>query len=292
MSSPVLKKISIDNLTPHPADPFLPYTDAKLKELSDSILKIGQLDPILVRPRWKGGYEILAGKNRVNAVRLNGGTEIDAFIMDADDDEAEIIVTDSNLQHRQVLLPSERAFAYRAQAEALSRQGKRGDIDIGGQGQINGRSKPTVEIIAEKYGVGKNYIKRHIRLTYLIPEFIALVDSGLLPLYAGVDISYLEIRLQQGIYNFVNEDHIKMLNAGNIKKIKHAYNNKKMPFTLQVIGKLIQPPPLRKPFKINRALINSVAEYSWSDKKLEWMFLAFLSEKYKISMTSSSDNAF
>ena len=125
-------RVSLDSLIQHPSDPFKPYSDDKLRELAGSIAEHGLFEPIIVREKPDGVYEILAGKNRANAAKLNGWTEIDAFRTDAGDAEALMIVTDSNLKHRDKLLPSERGFAYRLQLEALKKQGKRSDTaDLG-----------------------------------------------------------------------------------------------------------------------------------------------------------------
>ncbi|MCL2699891.1 MAG: ParB/RepB/Spo0J family partition protein, partial [Defluviitaleaceae bacterium] len=118
-----LMKIELGRLAPHPADPFKPYAEDKLRELAESIDKYGLFEPIVVRSA-AGVYEILAGKNRANAARSLGWAEIDAFLMDVDDDAALMIITDSNLKHRNKLLPSERGFAYKMQLDAIKRQGE------------------------------------------------------------------------------------------------------------------------------------------------------------------------
>ena len=134
--------LDVDLLIPHPADPFRYYSDAKLRELAESIGKVGLLEPILVRPTKDGKYEILSGKNRTNAVRQNGGQTIRAIVKDVDDCEAVLMITEANLKHREILHPSEKGWAYRLQLEAIRRQGERGDL---GAVQIEQKSG-TVQI--------------------------------------------------------------------------------------------------------------------------------------------------
>ncbi len=119
------KIVSLDIrlLVPHPDDPFKHYSEAKLRELAESISKVGLLEPVIVRPAEGGQYEILSGKNRTNAARKNGEKKIRAIVKDADDIEAVMIITEANLKHREMLQPSEKGWAYRLQVEAIKKQG-------------------------------------------------------------------------------------------------------------------------------------------------------------------------
>jgi ParB family chromosome partitioning protein len=186
---------------PHPRDPFKPYSEDKLKELADSIAKIGLLDPINVRPCGDGTYEILAGKNRSNAARMNGDKKIKAIARDIDDDTAIMIITDSNLKHREKLLPSEKAFAYKLQLEAIKKQGNRSDLKEN-KTSVEIQQKISRQIIADVYNVKDNEIQRYIRLTSLIPELLDLVDSEEIPLMAGVDLSHIDVQSQTTVYHY------------------------------------------------------------------------------------------
>ena len=119
--------------------PFKPYTPEKLGELADSIRQHGVLEAIRVRPR-NGKFQILAGHNRSQAARMAGLTTIPAIVEDVDDDQAALILVDSNLQHREKLLPSEKAWAYRTRLEAMKRQGARTDLT---SGQVGPKLNPT-----------------------------------------------------------------------------------------------------------------------------------------------------
>lgn len=167
--------------------PFRPYPKAKLEELAENIRKNGVIEPICVRPMPNGRFQIIAGHNRVEASKLAGLTTIPALVQQLDDAQASILMVDSNLQHRDVLLPSEKAFAYRLRLESLKRQGKRPDVTSGPLGQKLSRDE-----IAEESGESSRQIQRYIRLTELIRPLLDMVDDGKLAFRAGVELSYLE----------------------------------------------------------------------------------------------------
>ena len=125
---PMINTLPITELHPFEAHPFHLYTDEKMRELTDSIREHGILMPILVRPLDVGGYEIISGHNRVEAAKLAGLDEVPVTVRELDDDTATILMVDSNLQQREKLFPSERAWAYRMKLEAMNHQGRRGDI--------------------------------------------------------------------------------------------------------------------------------------------------------------------
>ena len=152
----------------------------------ESVTQYGVLVPILARPRPKGGYEIVAGHRRVHASQRAGLAEIPAIIRDLTDDEAVLIMVDSNLQREQIL-PSEKAFAYKMKLEAMRRQGQRTDLT---SAQI-GRKLETAEIIGEQMGESKNQVRRFIRLTYLMDPLLNMVDENNLAFNAAVELSYL-----------------------------------------------------------------------------------------------------
>jgi ParB family chromosome partitioning protein len=200
-----ITKIPINRLKRHPLDPFLPYSEDKLVEMSVSIARYGLFEPIIVTPcPGANDYFILSGKNRAAAVGLiEKATDISAFVMDADENTAVMIITDSNLKHRDRLLPSERGYAYRLQYEALKRQGRRNDLDLSG---LSGQKLNSWKQIAEHNAVSESVIKRYVRLTLLVPEILALVDNETLGLYAGVELSFLDEVSQNAVFGvFLNE---------------------------------------------------------------------------------------
>ena len=160
--------------------------DEKMEDTARSIAQFGVLVPILARPRPEGGYEIVSGHRRHHASQLAGLKEIPAIIRDMDDDEATIVMVDSNLQREQIL-PSEKAFAYKMKLDALKRQGQRTDLT---SAQF-GRRLETAEVIGEQSGESKNQVRRYIRLTHLVPPILDMVDEGNFAFNAAVEISYL-----------------------------------------------------------------------------------------------------
>ena len=166
-------------------------------ETVESIKKHGVLVPAIIRPKENGRYEMVAGHRRKRACELAKISEIPCIIRNLTDDEATIIMVDSNLQ-RENILPSERAFAYKMKLEAMKRQGQRNDLTCDQVGYKLERKK-SVEILADEVGDSKSQVQRYIRLTYLIPELLELVDNQYLnlsdknkmALLPAVEVSYL-----------------------------------------------------------------------------------------------------
>ncbi len=167
--------------------PFRPYTEDKLQELADNISKNGIIEPICVRPMPDGTYQIVAGHNRVAAARMAGLTTVPALVQEMSDEEAAVRMVDSNLQHREDLLPSEKAFAYKTRLDALNRQGQRPDSTLP---PLGAKFRSSDELAAE-VGEGREQIRRYIRLTYLDSMLLDMVDNKKLALRAAVELSYL-----------------------------------------------------------------------------------------------------
>ena len=159
-----------------------------MNTLIESIQAQGVLSPLIVRPiENTDEYEVISGHRRLHAAQKAGITEVPALIYALDRDAAAIAVVDSNL-HREHILPSEKAFAYRMKLEAMSRQGHRSDLT---SDQL-GRKLETAEIIAQQSDDSKSQVRRYIRLTYLIPEFLEKMDKGEIALSVGVELSFLD----------------------------------------------------------------------------------------------------
>lgn len=161
------------------------------------------MTPLIVRPLegTTDEYEIISGHRRFRAAQKAGLTEVPAFIRPVSRDEAAIMVVDSNL-HREHLLPSEKAFAYKLKLEAMSRQGYRSDLT---SNQV-GRRLETADIIAEQSDESKTQIRRYIRLTKLIPELLNLMDEGKIAFSVGVELSYLDKNLQHNLLDIIERD--------------------------------------------------------------------------------------
>lgn len=185
MKKPV--NIPVSKLRPFEGHPFKVKDDAEMNTLIESIQTQGVLSPLIVRPiESTEEYEVISGHRRLHAAVKAGITEVPALIYALDRDSAAIAVVDSNL-HREHILPSEKAFAYKMKLDAMSRQGFRSDLT---SDQV-GRKLETADIIAQQSDDSKTQVRRYIRLTHLIPELLDLMDEGKIALMVGVALSYL-----------------------------------------------------------------------------------------------------
>ena len=192
MKKPVA--IPVEKLRPFAGHPFKVRDDAEMNTLIESIQTQGVLSPLIVRPiENTDEYEVVSGHRRLHAAQKAGITEVPALIYALDRDAAAIAVVDSNL-HREHILPSEKAFAYKLKADALKHQGQRTDIT---PEQI--APKLSTEVIGEQEGISKDTVKRYIRLTYLIPELLSMVDDGKIAFNPAVELSYLDSYQQRAV---------------------------------------------------------------------------------------------
>lgn len=190
MKKPVA--IPVEKLRPFAGHPFKVKDDDEMNTLIESIQTQGVLSPLIVRPiENTEEYEVISGHRRLHAARKAGITEVPALIYALDRDAAAIAVVDSNL-HREHILPSEKAFAYKLKMEALSHQGKRTDLTSDQVGP-----KLTAATISETDSASQ--VKRFIRLTYLIPEFLEKMDKGEIALSVGVELSFLDKSSQREV---------------------------------------------------------------------------------------------
>ena len=181
-----IQKLDIIKLKAFENHPYKVKDDEEMETLVESIKEHGILTPIIVRPLENDEYEIISGHRRLFASKQAGLTEVPAFVYEMDRDKATIALVDSNL-HREHLLPSEKAFAYKMKVEAMSRQGERTDLT---SSQV-GKKLNAYETIAEKSGESRNQIHRYIRLTNLIPKLLEYVDEGKISFTPAVELSYL-----------------------------------------------------------------------------------------------------
>ena len=190
MKKPVA--IPVEKLRPFAGHPFKVKDDAEMNTLIESIQTQGVLSPLIVRPiENTDEYEVVSGHRRLHAAQKAGITEVPALIYALDRDSAAIAVVDSNL-HREHILPSEKAFAYKLKMEALSHQGKRTDLTSDQVGP-----KLTAATISETDSASQ--VKRYIRLTYLIPEFLEKMDEGEIALSVGVELSFIDESSQREV---------------------------------------------------------------------------------------------
>ena len=178
--------LAVDKLRPFEGHPFKVVDNEEMDQLTWSILTQGLLTPVVVRPLDNGEYEVISGHRRLHACKKAGIETVPALITDMNRDSATIALVDSNL-HREKILPSEKAFAYKMKLEAMNRQGQRTDLT---SAQV-GRKLETAEIIGEQSGESRNQVRRYIRLTNLIPSILQMVDEGKIALTPAVELSYL-----------------------------------------------------------------------------------------------------
>ena len=173
--------LPIEKLKPFESHPFKVTDNEEMEQLTESIHQQGVLNPIMVRPLDTGEYEVISGHRRLHACKKAGIEMIPAFIYSMDRSEAVVAMVDSNL-HREKLLPSEKAFAYKMKMDAMKHQGTSSQL---------GTKQRTDSLIAEQIGESRNQIQRYIRLTNLIPGILKLVDEQRMALTPAVEISYL-----------------------------------------------------------------------------------------------------
>ena len=185
-----VQKIPISELKPFQNHPFKVVDDEAMLRTTESIAQFGVLTPLIARPLEEGGYEIISGHRRVHAAEAAGLMEVPVIVRDMTDDEAVVLMVDSNLQ-RENILPSERAFAYKMKLEAMKRQGERTDLqDEGTSRQVVGKLE-AADVLGQDTGESGRQVQRYIRLTNLIPELLDMLDQKLISFNPAVELSYL-----------------------------------------------------------------------------------------------------
>lgn len=228
----------IHNFANHP---FKVVDDEEMDELVESIEKNGILVPVLVRPDVNNSYEMIAGHRRMHAAIKIGLKTIPAIVRDLDDDEAIIVMVDSNIQ-RKKLLPSEKAFAYKMKLEAMKhRVGRKCKENVS---QIGTHYRADSEM-ANELGESRNTIRRFIRLTELIPEFLEYVDKKRLPFTSGVDISYLDKEIQKWLFEYIKENG--PVKSVQVAALRRAIENGAIMTQEKMISILIENQPGGKP---------------------------------------------
>ena len=214
------KIISIDKLRAFENHPYKVQDNEEMEALAESIKEHGIVSPVIVRPleNTTDEYEIISGHRRVMASRKAGISEVPALVVSLDRDAAAIVLVDSNL-HREHILPSEKAYAYKMKAEALAHKGFRADLT---SGQL--APKLATEQIANDVGTSKDTVKRYIRLTNLIPEILQYVDEGRISFTPAVELSYLNEQEQQDLLEQIEQNDCtpSLSQACRFKKISQG----------------------------------------------------------------------
>ncbi|WP_315323960.1 ParB/RepB/Spo0J family partition protein [Stomatobaculum longum] len=195
-----VQSIRLSALVPFKEHPFKVVDDEAMLRTTESIAQYGVLTPLIARPLEDGSYEIISGHRRAHAAELAGLTEVPVLVRRMDDDAATVLMVDSNLQ-RENILPSERAYAYKMKLEAMKHQGSRTDLT---SSQV-GTKLRTDQVMAEELGESRNQIQRYIRLTYLTPEVLAMVDQKQISFNPAVELSYLKAEEQEMFIQAMDE---------------------------------------------------------------------------------------
>lgn len=216
--------VPVDAIEPFPGHPFRVSDDEEMGQLAESVAVHGVLVPLTVRPLGAGRYGLVSGHRRKRAAEIAGLGEVPCVVRDMSDDDATIAMVDSNLQ-RETILPSERAYAYAMRLEAMKRQGQRTDLTCAPVGhKLAGRR--SRDILAEETGQSKEQIRRYIRLTFLVPELLSLVDEGSIKLRPAVELSYLDHAQQMWLVDAISAEVSTPSHAQAIKMRRYAEEGK------------------------------------------------------------------
>ena len=254
------------DISDFPNHPFKVKQDEAMAEMVDSVRQYGVLVPALVRPKADGGYEMVAGHRRKCAAMLAGITEMPCIIRNLTDDEATIIMVDSNLQ-RETILPSEKAFAYKMKLEAMKRQGQRSDLTSAPlEPKLKG-SRSNEELAASSPD-SRSQIQRYIRLTELIPPVLDMVDSSKIAFRPAVELSYLSKEQQQSLYDTMECEDCTPSLAQAIKMKEFSRDGK---LTGEVILSIMQEekPNQREQFKMPKERISKYFAPGTPAQKIE-----------------------
>lgn len=265
-------EIALSTLVEFEGHPFKVINDDKMTEMMESIQEYGVLTPIIVRQK-EDKYEIISGHRRKYACEQLGIAKIPAIIKKLDDDEAAILMVDSNIQ-REEILPSEKAFAYKIKFEALKHQGKRVDLT---SDQVGPKSpgELSIEILADESGESKSQIKRYIRLTYLISELLNMVDNKKLSFNTAVELSFLKEEEQNILYNIIS-------GYNQVPSLKQSTTIKELSregkFDEEVIETLLTEKTNDTKFNISKKIIKKYFPKDYTPKQMEEVIYKLLED--------------
>lgn len=269
-----VQEISFAEISDFPKHPFKVRMDQNMLDMVESVRQYGVLVPALVREKPEGGYEMIAGHRRKMASELAGKQTIPCIVRNVSDDEATIIMVDSNLQ-REEILPSEKAFAYKMKLDAMKRQGKRTDLTSEPVAwKLKG--KESAEILGQQVGESKDQVRRYIRLTELIPPILELVDNTVLKdkevlqiaMRPAVELSYLPKEEQQILYDTMQLEDCTPSHAQAIKMRKFSEEGRlNEDVILSILSE--EKPNQVEQFKISRKRIDKYFSPGTSTKQIE-----------------------
>lgn len=284
-----IQEIPLTELHPFKDHPFHVVDDEKMREMSESVVQYGILVPGIVRPRLEGGYEIVAGHRRKRASELAGKETMAVIVREMDNDEATIIMVDSNLQ-REKILPSEKAFAYRMKLEAMKRKAgrpRKNGAPVGPH-SIDGKSR---DILAENSPDSKSQIQRFIRLTELVPDLLALVDQEKFPLRPAVEVSYLTQNEQELLYDVIENESFGPPSIEQAKKLR-KYGERIDLTTSLIIDILSDEKPTPVKITLKKKCLNQYFPKDYTQDQMEEVIFSLLESwktQQKGGMTNDSD---
>jgi len=275
--------INLGELHSFPENPFKVREDDAFNELVLSIKENGLISPLVVRPHEEGGYEIISGHRRRLACEKAGLTEVPVLIYALDRDSAAIALVDSNL-HRENILPSEKAFAYKLKLEALSRQGKRTDLT---SCQVGTKFRSDAEI-AETVSNSARQVQRYIRLTHLVPELLDLVDDKRIAFTPAVELSYLTEQEQYTLLDTIeSEDCTPSLSqAQRMKKLSQMGR-----LTADVIYAIMSEdkPNQREKIKLSAERVRGYFPKSYTTQQMEDTIIKLLEQWHRQQQRKRND---
>jgi len=270
-AQPRVEDIPIDLIDDFPDHPFKIRMDGAMVRLVESVGQYGVLEPCLIRPKPDGRYEMVAGHRRKEACVMADRPSIRCIVQEMTDDQAVIIMVDSNL-HREEILPSEKAFAYKMKLDAMNRQGQRTDLT---SSPVATKFDAATEL-GKEYGESRDQVFRHIRLTYLIPEILEMVDNSVLKekdklqiaLRPAVELSYLTEQEQYDLHETMMTEDRTPSHAQTIKMRKFSQEGR---LNMDVIFSIMQEekPNQKDQFKIPRDRISKYFAPGTPAQKIE-----------------------
>jgi len=230
-----IRDIPIDLIDDFPDHPYKVRDDEDMMQLVESIKERGVITPATVRQKEDGRYELISGHRRKRASELAGLEMLRCEVVELDRDEATILMVESNLQ-RSVILPSEKAFAYKMRLDAMKRQGKRTDLTSTPLVEkLSGKDALSVTAIGNEVGESREQIRRFIRLTNLVPELLEIVDDGRMKLRPAVELSYLNEDCQRDLVEEIDLNDCTPSHAQTIRMRKMFEEGKLTPEAIQAI---------------------------------------------------------
>lgn len=290
VTSDQIQEIALTELHPFKDHPFHVVDDEKMQEIAESVTQYGVLVPGIVRPRPEGGYEIVAGHRRKRASELAGKESMPVIIRDMDNDEATIIMVDSNLQ-REKILPSEKAFAYKMKLGAMKRKAGRPPKENSDPLGQNLRGQISVEILSNNSPDSKSQIQRFIRLTELVPGLLALVDQDKFPLRPAVEVSYIPLDEQEMLYDLMANNSFAPPSIEQAKKLRE-YSERTELTTSLIVDILSDEKPSPVKITLKKKRLSQYFPSNYTQEQMEEVIFSLLESwksQQKGAATDESD---